>query len=819
MDSLWQDLRYALRGLRNSPGFAALAVLTLALGIGATTTMYSVIYNVLIDPFPYVGADRVVAIQIRQADHPENRGRSYFKTADFLEYKEQNHVFSEVIATGGDEALLTTPEGTEHYDMAMVSENMFTFLGVQPLFGRWLTPEDAKPTAPPVFVMGFKMWTKGFGSDPSIIGKSYVINGVPTSLVGIMPKRFTKLNGDVYKPVILDRADDKLKNTYFMFQARLKPGVTLEQAEADISVIAPGIAKLFPDEYPDKGKFRVKIVSWVDNVVGPFRKTLTTLGVAVALLLFIACTNVANMLLARATTREREMAIRSSLGAGRGRLIRQLLIESLVLAVLGAIVGTAFAYVGIKVLVAYIPNGSIPNEAVISLNGPVLVFSLGVAMLTSIAFGLVPALQAAKKNLVEPLKDAGKGSSGGFRRGKLRNTLVVLEVTLSLMLLTGAGLLMRSFMMLTTVDLGFDANQLLIARLPLPDNRYGTAEQKQRYFNQLLPRIRAMPGVTAVTTVSTYPGFGGPRIDVEVPGKTHTDRWNALISLCDENYNRVVDTHLIRGRWLQEVDVVSARKVIVVNQEFVKRYFGTEDPVGRLVKFKELRPDPVPNSTTPPEPSQTFEIVGVTSDIRNRGPSEDIMPEALIPHTVTGVFDRCVLVRATGNPTVLANPLRREIWAQDRSVAVTDLDTLGNFLSMYRFASPRFSLLVLGVFAAVGLVLVTLGIYSVVAYTVSRQTHELGIRLALGATPNNILQLVLRMGLGLVLLGAMIGLLVSLILARVLTLTNELWHVSPDDPLTLGGVFLLIMLIGFFACYIPARRATKVNPIEALRYE
>ncbi len=828
MDSLWQDFRYALRGLRNQPGFAALAVLTLALGIGATTTMYSVIYNVLFDPFPYVDANKVVAFQIRQADRANQPGRSFFQTPEWLDYKEQNHVFEECIATSPEDVLLTTTEGTLQFTGALVSANMFTFLGVPPLYGRGLSPIDAKSGAPPVFVMAYKMWTKHYNFDPSVVGRTFTLNRVPVTCVGVMPRRFTKMDADLYRPIIMDRANAALQEQYFMFQARPKPGITLAQVEADISVLAKQIAKVYPNNYPENGKFVVKAVSWVDNVIGPFRKTLTTLGAAVALLLLIACTNVANLLLARATIREKEMAIRSSLGAGRWRLIRQLLIESLVLALLGAVVGSAFAFFGVKALVAFIPDGSIPKEAVIHLNAPVLAFSLAVAVFTAVAFGLVPALQTARIDLVEPLKDGGKGASGGFRRGKLRSGLVVAEVALSLLLLAGAGLLMRSFVKLTTVDLGFDPSHLLVSRIPLPSGQYETAAAKQLYFTHLVARVQALPGVVAAGAVTSWPAFGGPRCEVEVPGQTHTERWDTLMSLCTDGYFSVVGSRLLRGRFLTEVEVNSARKVAVVNEEFAKRYLGKNDPVGQMVKFKRLLPPPAPPASAPgagapaaaaPPDDPAFEIIGVVANNKNRGPQEATIPEAFVPHSVTSQFERGLILRTAGNPSALVNAVRREIWAQDRAVAVTDLNSLDKFLRDYTYATPRFSLLVLGVFAVVGLILVGLGIYSVVAYTVSRQTHEIGIRLALGATRADVMRLVLRMGLGLVLLGAITGLLASVGLTRVLTLTNALWQVPPNDPLTLAIVFGVIVLAGFSACYIPARRATTVDPMVALRRE
>jgi putative ABC transport system permease protein len=829
MDSLLQDLRYALRGLRNQPGFAALAVLTLALGIGATTTMYSVIYNVLIDPFPYKGADRVVQVQIRDAERANSGGRSYFQTPEFLDYQQQNHVFEEIIAGGGEDILYTTTDGTEQLDGALVSENLFTFLGLPAEIGRTLVPDDAKPGAAPVFVMGYKMWAKYFSLDPAVVGRVFTFNGIPTTCVGVMPRRFTKLNADVYKLVVLDRGNPQLAEQYFMFQGRLKPGVTLQQAEADMDVLARQLAKVYPRNYP--AKFIVRVVSWVENIVGQFRKTLYTLAAAVALLLLIACGNVANMLLARATVREKEMAIRASLGAGRGRLIRQMLAESFLLALLGAAVGCVFAHYGVKTLAAAIPDGAIPKEAVIQLNVPVLLLSLATAALTAFVFGLIPALQTVRQDLVEPLKDGGKGASGGGRRGKLRRALVVVEVALSFMLLAGAGLLIRSFMQLQNIDLGFNPDKILFVRLPLPRGRYDTAADKQRYFSQVLTRLQSLPGVTSVTAATSLPPYGGIRSEIDIPGKTHTERWDSLLSLCSEGYAQTLGLRLIRGRFLNEAEVNSSRKVAVVNQEFAKRFFGTEDPIGRQVTFKVLTPPPAPAPAagtpgtpapaTPAPAAETpvFEIIGVVSNTKNQGPQDATIPETFVPYAVTGRWERAVMLRTETEPLSLIQTVRREIWAQDRSVAVSMTDSLSNFLRNFTYSTPRFSLLVLGVFAGVGLILVALGVYSVIAYTVSRQTHEIGVRMALGATRADVLRLVLWTGLQLVVLGVLVGLAVSLLTTRVLTLTNQLWNVSPHDPLTYSIVIAVVALSGAAACYIPARRATRVDPMVALRRE
>ena len=803
-----QDFRYGLRSIRNQPAFTALAVLTLALGIGAATTIFSVIQNVLLDPFPYKDANRVVAIRIHDSTNPQPFGRTALQTPEFLDYIEQNQVFEDVIGGIAEDVLMTTAEGTEQVTGGAITGNTFHFLGVSAQRGRTLTPADAAPGAPPVFVMAHKMWVKHFNSEPSIVGRTLVLNGVPTTAVGVMPARFTKNGADLWRPVLLNRADPEINKRYFVFQARLKPGVTIAQAAADLDVIAHRVAKVYPTNYPKQ--FNVIVVSWVDSLVGSFRTTLYTMAAAVGLLLLIGCFNVAIMLLAKAAARSREMAVRASLGAGRARLIRQLLIESALLAVGGAGLGIFFAWIGIKGVTPLIPDGFIPREVVIRLNVPVLLFSLGAAVFTVLLFGLAPAAQTARRNIVEPLKDSGKGVGSGFRGGRLRSVLVVVEIALSLMLLVGAGLLMRTFVGLQRVDLGLNPDNILVARLPFPRGTYTTAAEKQRFFQTLLPRLHALPGVVAATETSTLPPYGGIGTDIEIPGKTPGERSNALFQLVSEGYARTLGLRVVRGRMLSGDDITGARKFAVVNQTLVTRYFDTEDPIGRQVKLKML--ETFPDGAVP---APLFDIVGVIADAKNSGIQDPPEPEVLIPYTITGGFQRGILVRTAGDPAAMLNSVRKEIWAVDRGVALTNIGTLNDFLKQFSYAAPRFSLIVLGVFAGVGLVLVAIGVYSVIAYTVSQQIHEIGIRMALGAQRADVLRLIARMSLRLVIIGVVLGLLGSVGVMKVLA--SQLFGVSPRDPATLIAVVLAMGVAAAAASYFPARRAMNVNPIVALR--
>ena len=814
MGTLGQDLRYALRNLGKTPGFAIVAMITLALGIGASTAIFSVIDNILMEPFPYPDAQRFMSVLIHDTERSEPGGRAAFSGPEFLDYVQQNHVFDRAIANDRVDVLYRSGEGTERFDGNYVTPGTFEFLGMPALLGRVMQPADYEPGAPPVFVLRYKTWVKHFGADPQIVNKTFVLNGTARTLIGIMPPRFGWGDADMWIPAkpskaVTNSAYAGAFPQFWFLLGHLKPGVSMKEAESDLTVVAQRLATVYPKDYPKH--FSVQIESLTNLVVGRFRTTLFIVLAAVGLLLLIGCGNVANLLLARATTREKEFAIRSALGANRWRLIRQLLVESLILAMGGAAVGTLLAWGGLKFLVALMPQQIIPAEAVIRLNTPVLVFTLCVAVLTALVFGLVPALKAARKDLNEPLRDSGKGVSGGFRHGRLRDAVVVLEVGLSLTLLVAAGLLMRSFVALREVHLGLQPDHIFVARIPLPPERYKTADQIAGFYRPLLQRLEALPGVLEATETSTLPPYGGIPSDIEIPGKTHAEKWNALFQLCSEGYFPVLKIQFVDGRAFTEAEVNGARKLAVVNQTFVKKYLGNENPIGKQVRIARLTEfdDPVK------EPM--FEIIGLVADAKNHGLQDPIEPELWVPYTVTGSAFRGILVRTAQEPMTMMNAVRHEIWATDANVALTLTGTLEGYISQFSYAGPRFGFLLMTIFGAIGLVLVTIGVYSVLAYTTTRRTQEIGIRMALGAKSSDVLGMVIRMGLRLVGIGVGLGLIASVAIGRVIA--TQLWGVSAYDPWTLTCVPAVLLITGLLACWLPARRAANVDPLVALRYE
>jgi putative ABC transport system permease protein len=812
MSGWWQTLRYAARSIRKSPGFAAVAIVTLALGIGTTTIIFSAVDGILIEPFPYKDADRLTSFYIHDVTRPKENGRGGFSMPEFMEYREQNHVFEDLMGNSFLDVLYTAHGEMQLFAGAMVTPNMMEFLGIGPLFGRWITADDARSDAPPIFVMSYRAWNEHFNHDPALVGTTFTLNNVPRTLIAIMPPRFLPGNADMWIPIPFTHTDMPSDGGFPLFLAargRLRRGITLEAAAADLTPIATRLSQTYPRDYPKQ--FTVLTRTFADNVVGNFKGMLYALMAAVGLLLLIACSNVANLLLARATTREREIAIRASLGAGRARLVAQLVTESLLLSLLGCGLGCLFAVIGLKGVVLMIPPNSISPTSVIAFSPLALGFAVSVSLVTTILCGWAPALHAVRGELSARLAGSGKGAGGGFRHGRLRSGLVVFEVALSILLLVGAGLMMRTLFALEQVDLGFNPRNILVTRLPFPKGRFETAEQKRVFFTQLIDRISALPGVLAATTTSSLPPYGGIRGDVTVPGKTHTERWEALAQLSSEGYFPTLGLRLTRGRVLTRADIDGGRRVAVINQLLAQTFLKDDDPIGRSIKFDvfDRFPDTPHNAY--------FEIIGVVADAKNQGLQEPPLPEAFVPFNITGMFNRGLLIRTASSPASYLSSVRREIFAIDTGVALTNTGPLEDFLRQISYAGPEFGLTTLGAFAGIGLVLVIVGVFSVMAYSVSLQTHEIGVRMALGAQHKDVLRMVLKNGLTLIVLGSVTGVVASAALARVMA--SQIWGVSPTDPTTLIIVVVVVLAVGLAACVFPARAATRVDPVIALRYD
>ncbi len=807
MHWLWQDARFGIRTLLKDRGFLATAVLALALGIGSVTVIFSVIDNVLLEPFPYTDGQRLVAIQIRDSATNDYYGREFFSPPEFLDYQEQNRAFDRSIGVRQANVIWTLPNSVESFKAAFTTGNTFQFLGVAPMLGRYAIPDDARPGAPPVVVLSYKVWQGRFSRDPAIVGKTFILDGTPRTVIGVMPKRFAWWGADIWIPAAVDRADSGPTAQYFFLLGHLKPGLTPASAQPDVDLLARHLAEVYPKNYPKK--FTVHLQTLSDNVVGKFRETLYTLLAAVGLLLLIACANVANLLLAKATAREKEFAIRSSLGAGRWQVIRQLLVESILLGLCGAAVGCLFAWGGLKALLAVLPQFTFPDEADIALNLRVLAATALIALLTSLIFGMAPAFGSFSKNLSDPLKAGGRGNSG-FRRGRLRNVLIVAEVALSLLLLSGAGLLMRSFMAERQTDLGLDPKKLLAGFIDL-GKRYPKAEDQYRFVRELTSRVDTLPGVTSASGALDFLPFGGPDTAFEIPGKTHTEKWTGQMGFVDANFFDTLGFRLLQGRLLTNADVTDMRKVVVINAALAGRYFAGENPIGKQIELTGLRTAPVPVS------DPRFEIVGVVSDIRNHGLRDPVLAEAYGPISVEAMGRFMLYVRTAGNPAALTKPVESEVMKMDSNVHPQQTSTLEAALDENEFAQPRFGLQIFSVFAGVGLVLVALGIYSVVSYTVSQQVREIGIRLALGASTGTILRMVMLAGMRFILTGAVLGLLAAFLVLRLMR--SQIANVSTYDPLTLASAIAVLTLVGMAACYLPSLRAMRVDPLVSLRHE
>jgi len=818
------DLRFALRMLRKNPGFTTVAVLTLALGIGGTTAVFSLVYGAVLNPFPYRDSHRLAVL----VSHDPKQGQSvqwaWVSAAEFQDYREKNQVFDEVIGGTGvlaaDDVIVVGTDAPEIIYSLEVTGNTFRVLGVPPLLGRSITPMDSEPGASAVALLSYKYWRSKFAGDPGVIGRSVVLGHRPTTIIGVMPSRFTWGGAQIWHPATLSRAQGLDNGGRFFVIGHLKPGVTFDQASADVARLSKAFAAVYPKEHPPGVNFGVD--SWAEDSRAQTYQTYYIFFGAVGLLLLIACVNVANLLLARVAGRQKEMAIRAALGAGRMRLVRQFMIESLLVALGGGGLGCLLAWNGLDGLVAVVPPEMIPSEAVIHINASVLMFTLGVALLSTLLSGPAPALLAVGKDLQESLKASGRGVGESSGHHRLRNLLVVSEVALSLLLLTGAGLLIRSFLALRHIELGYNPHQLLSVAFGLPEGRYKTPEQRNQYFTEALRQARAVPGVVSAAICTPPPKWFPVVAKLDIPGKAGAEAWTARVHLLSDRFHETLEIPLLKGRDISEQDVLLRGRVAVVNRTFASKYFADENPLGLQIKLTSsllgLGGD-LGAQTTSVRPL-AFEIVGVAQDIRDSGRSSPVEPQVYVPYTVTGFAYNWILVRSVPQPAVMMTSVRKAIHGIDTELAMGGgglsngptadlLDT--------EFTEPRFVLTMLVAFASLGLVLVSVGVYSVLSYAVSRRTQEIGIRMALGAEATDVHRMVMMSGLRWLVIGVGIGVPTSIALAKILQ--NRIWGIESADPLTLVAVSLLLTAVGLAACYFPARRATKVDPLTALRYE
>lgn len=810
MGNLLQDVRYGFRMLWKSPTFTVIAVAALALGIGANTVIFSIVNTLLLRPLSFPQSEQITAILVKD---PETGSLySSYSYPNFEDIRNQNHVFEQVAAYYMTSAFLRTGDEPERLRGTYASADLFPLLGVSPLVGRTFSSEEEKPGGGQFIVLSYDFWQRRFNADRNIVGQQLPIEDKKVTVVGVMPQGFKFPVGaqqtDFWMPLASNVSEGAraARGAVFMsLVGRLKAGVTLEQAQAEVNTIASRLEAQYPD--PNTG-LRIALVSAHERLVGKVRPALLVLLAAVAFVLLIACANVANLMLARATVRRKEIAIRTALGASRWRVIRQLLTESLLLSCIGGAAGLLLAMWGMDLLVAAIP-ADIPRTGEIGMDKYVLIFTLGLTVLTGIIFGLVPALQASRTNLDETLKDATRGMSGGLQRNRMRSVLVVSEIALSLVLLVGAGLLFQSFRRLLEVSPGFEADKVLTADVSLSDAKYPEKEQRAAFYHEALERIAAIPGVQSVGVVYPLPlGGSFEAYTFDIGGRPPFPPGQQPVSdrrVISPGYFQAMSIPVVKGRAFSEQDKTNAPSVTIINETFARRYFPGEDAVGKSIITGE-------GKTGIPR-----EIVGVVGDVRHAGLDTETTPEYYVPYEQAPVGRLTVVARtASGNPTSIAAALRGSIVALDKEQPVYNIRPMTQLLDE-SVARRRFNMMLLGGFALLALVLASIGIYGVISYSVAQRTREIGIRLALGAQIADVIKLVLKQGLALAAVGLALGLLVSFFVTKLMS--SLLFGVSATDPVTFGMVALILLFVALLACYIPARRASKVDPNVALRYE
>jgi predicted permease len=810
VNDLLQDLRYGMRTLAKSPGFATVAILTLAIGIGANTAIFSFVNGVLLRPLPYGDPERIV----RVLEKPPGGGRNGISTLNYLDWQKDNTVFEYMAAQTGGSVTLTGVNEPVQLRGARVSAHYFDIFGIQASLGRTFAGDEDQPGKERVAVLSHALWSSQFGAEPGAIGKTITLDGIPHTVIGVLPAggAFDRAFSQIWRPLAFEPANMTRNFHWFGAFAKLKRGVTLKQATTQMDAIGARIAR----DYPDSNKgWGVTIDLFADTIVGTqMRQSLYVLLSAVGMVLLIGCANLANLTLARGSAREREVAIRASIGAGRWRLMRQFLTENVLLSICGGILGLVLGFALKAALMAALPPFSLPREADVAIDTRVLLFTLTLAVCTGIIFGMAPALQATRPNLAGCMKEGGRGSSSG--RNRLRGALVIAEMALAFVLLTGAGLLIRSFFQMQRVDTGFVSTNVITAGLPIPDKRFPDPAGLNAYLREVVGKVEAIPGVRDVALTSALPmqgwGYGMPFQRADKPMVDRANRRACFFKMVSPSYFRTLGLRLRKGRTIEDRDVKGAPGVAVINETMVRLYFKGEEPLGKRILVQEIVP-----GKTQLGPEIPWEVVGVIADekVDNLGGKGD-NPGMYVSNQQSPVFFQSLVVRAAMDPSGLKQSLAKAVHEINKDQTLTDVKTLDQ-IKEESSASNRLQSVLLTVFAAIAVLLAAIGIYGVISYSVEQRTHEIGIRAALGASKGDLLALILRNGMLLAGIGLVLGFGSALGLTRLLA--NLLFGVGERDPLTIGAVAVLLAGVALLACYVPARRATKVDPMVALRYE
>src|SRR5262245_50659585 len=812
MQTLWQDLRFGFRTLTRKPGFTIVAVIALALGIGANTAIFSVVNSVLLRPLAYQDPEALVVIN---HDYPKINLKASVSAIGYTHYRDNAKSFESVVAMTGGGFNLTGGGDPEQVNGSRITYNFFSALGAEARLGRVFLPEEDQPGRNKVVVLSHGFWQRRFGGDPGIVNKTIMLNDESYTVVGIMPPRFQfgrELGQvvDLWTPIAFTPQQltyNNLTNEFLFVFARLKPGVTIGQAQTELDTIADNLRRQYLPWAGSRSGWGLTTGYLSELVIGNIRQALWILMGIVGLVLLIACANVANLLLARAADRQKEMAIRTALGAGRWRVIRQLLTESALLALMGGAIGLLLAWLGINAL-AKVNQVQIPRASEIGLDWRALAFTLGVSLLTGIVFGLVPAIQISKADLHETLKEGGRTGSSGARAW-VRNTLVVLEMGLALVVLVSAGLLIRSFWRVQQVNPGFAPRGVLAMSLSLPTTKYKVPAQRANFYHELLQRIRALPGVQSAGATSILPlsgnnSSGSFRIEGRVvpPGQSspHGDRWAATT-----DYFSTMKIPIIRGRFFDDRDTMESQPVAIIDETMRRKYWPDEDPSGKRITLQSRDGYPI-----------WREIVGIVGHVKHSGLEGESRVQYYIPHSQVQNSFMGLVVRTNVDPASLTGAVRGAISGLDKDLPVFRVKTMDQFV-IDSTAQRRFAMTLVGIFATVAMALAAVGLYGVLSYSIMQRSHEIGIRMALGAQVRDVLRMVVGQGMLLALAGVVLGSVAAFLLTRLMA--NLLFNVTPTDPLTFTTISLLLSLVALLACFVPARRATKVDPIEALRYE